>query len=71
MMAIMIIVMLMIMDSNNCDFLFSPKILRMDYWHTLKAVFTNRAFVVSECLPCISYANWKFVFSFCALTNFS
>ena len=28
----------------------SPKMLRMDYWHTLKAVFTNRAFVVSECL---------------------
>ena len=32
-------------------FFSSPKMLRMDYWHTLKAVFTNRAFVVSEYLP--------------------
>ena len=36
-------------NSNDDDIICSPRMLRMDYWHTLKAVFTNRAFVVSEC----------------------
>ena len=46
----------------------SPKMLRMDYWHTLKAVFTNRAFVVSGCLPVflgeiflVLYPDFKFI----------
>ena len=49
-------------------FVSSPKMLRMDYWHTLKAVFTNRAFVVSGCLSAflgkiflVLYPDFKFI----------